>query len=88
MKLIIAVIRDNDNEQVCQALTSKGYGITRVASTGGFLRKGSTTLLICLDDNKVTEAIQTIRDSTSSTEEPGTIRPTLFVIQVENFLKI
>lgn len=80
MKLIIAVIRDNDNEQVCQSLTKQGYGITRVASTGGFLRKGSTTLMICLDDNKVAEAIQTIRESTSSPEEPGTKRATLFVI--------
>ena len=88
MKLIIAVIRDNDNDQVCQALTSRGYGITRVASTGGFLRKGSTTLLICLEDNKVDEAIQTIRDSTSSPEEPGIKRATLFVIQVENFAQI
>jgi uncharacterized protein YaaQ len=88
MKLIIAVIRDNDNDQVCQALTSRGYGIKRVASTGGFLRKGSTTLLICLEDNKVDEAIQTIRDSTSSPEEPGIKRATLFVIQVENFAQI
>ena len=40
MKLVTAIIRDTDNEAISQALTSAGFGVTCIASTGGFLRHG------------------------------------------------
>ena len=88
MKMIIAIIRDVDNESVSQALTSSSFRVTRVASTGGFLRRGSTTLMIGLSDEKVDEAIQIIKNNTTLPEEPGTKRATLFVLNVEHFSQI
>lgn len=100
MKLIIAILRDIDNEQVSKALVIANFRVTRVASTGGFWRRGSTTLMIGVEDEKVEEAIQVIRDQTSpdtekvdtehpaDKEHPGISRATLFVLNVENFTQI
>jgi uncharacterized protein YaaQ len=88
MKMIIAILRDDDNEPVSQALVSSGFRVTRVASTGGFLRRGSTTLMIGVDDEKVDEAIETIRTHVSPSHEPGSRRATLFVLNVEHFAQV
>ena len=45
-KLIIAIIRDDDNENVSARLTAEDFRVTQIASTGGFLRSGRSTLLI------------------------------------------
>jgi len=88
MKMIFAVIRDNDNEAVSQALVNKGFRVTRVASTGGFLRRGSTTLMVGVSNEKVDDAIQVIKDSTSPPDESGIKRATLFVLNVEHYTQI
>jgi len=88
MKMIIAIIGDHDNDPVSGALIQAGFRVTRIASTGAFLRRGSSTLMIGVDDQKVDEAIQVIRDSTTSTGEQGSKRGTLFVINVEHFSQI
>ena len=49
MKMIILIIKDSDSDHVTQALTSADYRVTRVASTGGFLRSGVVTLLLGVD---------------------------------------
>jgi len=88
MKMIIAIIRDSDSENVSQALVSAGLRVTRVASTGGFLRRGSTTLLIGVEDDKVDLAIQVVKDSTTPTEDAELRRATLFVLNVERYAQL
>jgi uncharacterized protein YaaQ len=88
MKMIIAIIHDHDNEPVSQALIASGFRVTRVASTGGFLRRGSSTLMIGVEDEKVDEAIQTLRNTTTPSDDPGQKRCTLFVLDVKNFTQI
>ncbi len=88
MKLIIAILRDSDNEPVSQALIAKGFRVTRIASTGGFLRQGSSTLMIGTDNDKVDEAIELIRTSAAPSMEPGMKRATLFVLPVDNFTQV
>ena len=88
MKLIITIISDQDNEPVSQALIGKGFRVTRIASTGGFLRRGSSTLMIGVEDEKVDQAIEKIQENLSPPAEPGGRRATLFVIGVENFTQI
>ena len=84
MKLLFAVLKDDDVDAVIQALTKDDFRVTRVASTGGFFRKGSTTLLIGVDDDKVETAIQVLRDKT--TVEPNEQkRATVFVVPVSRF---
>lgn len=88
MKLILTIIRDSDNELVSQALIASGFRVTRVASTGGFLRRGSSTLMIGVADEKVDEAINIIQDNAAPPIEPGMKRATLFVLNVEHFSQV
>lgn len=85
MKLIIAIIRDHDNENVSNALTTAGFRITYVASTGGFLHRGSSTLLIGLEDGEVEKALQLVRSSTTPPSEPNTKSATVFVLKVDQY---
>ncbi|WP_027482890.1 cyclic-di-AMP receptor [Deinococcus pimensis] len=55
MKLVLAVVQDADVARVTECLTSRGLTVTRLASTGGFVRAGSTTLLLGVDDERVWE---------------------------------
>lgn len=88
MKLIIAIIRDVDNEAVCQALVRADFRVTQVASTGGFLRKGSTTLMIGVEDERVGEAIKIVREHTTYPQEAGMKRATIFVLNVAQFTQL
>lgn len=88
MKLIFAILRDSDNEPVSQALITEGYRVTRVASTGGFFRRGSTTLLVGVDDEKVKSAIEVVRSNLGPGTEPGASRATIFVVDVEHFVQV
>ena len=84
MKLVIAILKDDDTENVVQSLTSQDFRTTRVASTGGFFHKGSTTLLVGVDEKQVDAAIEVIRKNTAQVA-PGDKRATIFVVPVERF---
>lgn len=88
MKLIVAILRDEDSDHVSQSLISSGFRVTRIASTGGFLRRGSTTFMIGVEDEKVDEAIQLVRESCTVSIQPGLKRATLFVLNVEKYSQI
>lgn len=61
MKLIYAIINNDDSHAVSTALTKSGFSATKLASTGGFLMAGNTTFLVCSEDDKVDEIIDIIR---------------------------
>jgi len=87
MKLILAVVRDIDTENILKILLEKGYQVTRLASSGGFLRKGSTTLMIGIDDGKEKEVIELLK-SAVGTPDPDQHRVTLFVLNATDFEQI
>lgn len=60
MKLVLAVINNDDSAEVTAALTNEGYFITKLSTTGGFLMAGNTTLLIGAEDDEVESIKQTI----------------------------
>jgi uncharacterized protein YaaQ len=85
MKLIVAIINDKDSEIVSQALITQKFRVTHIASSGGFLRRGSTTLVIGVDAEKVDEAIQVIRENCPPPAESGLKQASLFVLNVADF---
>lgn len=85
MKMILAILRDEDNERVSHGLLSQGFRVTRIASTGGWLRRGNTTLMIGVDDDEVNPAIEIIRDNCQAPVEAGQHRATLFVLNVAQY---
>ena len=60
MKLIIAIVQDEDSSKLLSKLMQKGFGVTKLATTGGFLRAGNTTLLLGVDEERISEAIHFI----------------------------
>lgn len=69
MKLIVAVIQDKDANRLVEALVDRGFRATKLASTGGFLKEGNTTLLIGVEDQQVEPAVEVIKRVCQSREE-------------------
>jgi uncharacterized protein YaaQ len=86
MKMIIIIVKDNDADTLTQAFTAGNFRVTRVASTGGFMRSGVVTMLLGVEDAQVDAAIKVVRDAlpVSSDEK----RATLFVVPVQHFEQI
>ena len=61
MKLIIAVVQNEDADAVVDALLENDFRATRLASTGGFLRRGNTTVMIGVQDQQVDHVMDLIR---------------------------
>jgi uncharacterized protein YaaQ len=86
MKMMIVIVKDQDADSLTQELTTANFRVTRIASTGGFLRSGIVTLLMGLDDDQVDDVIGRMRARlASASSEP---RATLFVVPVENFVQV
>ena len=87
MKMVILILKDHDADVVTQALTSAQYRVTRVASTGGFLRSGVVTLLLGVRDERLDPALELIRSKLTPLPS-GERRATLFVVPVERFEQV
>lgn len=87
MKMIILIVKDNDADEVTQALTADSYRVTRIASTGGFLRSGIVTLLIGVRDERA-ELVQELIRKTLPPLPSGEKRATWFVVPVERFEQV
>ena len=72
MKLIIAIVQDEDASRLISNLMSEGYSVTKLATTGGFLRAGNTTLLLGIDDEKIEKAMGIIEHVCKSRKQIAT----------------
>lgn len=68
MKLIVAIVQDQDAPSLVDDLTEQEYRVTKLASTGGFLKSGNTTLLIGVDDAQVDGVINVIEENCKTRE--------------------
>ena len=95
MKLIIAVVQNEDADAVVDALLDARYRATRLASTGGFLRRGSTTIMLGVEDEQVDDVMDIIK----SRAHPRPVahpqgRPvqagaaTVFVLELEQYERL
>lgn len=69
MKLVVAVVQDQDSNRLSNALTKNGFRATKLASTGGFLRSGNTTFLIGTEDSLIPQVLDIIRDHCRAREQ-------------------
>lgn len=65
MKLVLAIVSNDDSNMVSTALTREGFHVTKLATTGGFLMAGNTTFLAGVDDDKVDQVIEIIAAQSS-----------------------
>ena len=73
MKLLIAIVQDADVNFLIDSLTEKGYRITKLSTTGGFLKKGNTTLLIGVEEEKLDEVLEIIEKNCKKRNTTTTI---------------
>ena len=69
MKLILAIVSNDDSNAVSTALNKASFQVTKLATTGGFLSLGNTTLLIGCADELVEQAIGIISDESKRRTE-------------------
>lgn len=58
MKLIYAIVNNDDTYAVSKGLSAEGIRATKLATTGGFLLKGNTTYMICCEDDMVDKVVE------------------------------
>ncbi|HET8524664.1 MAG TPA: cyclic-di-AMP receptor [Thermomicrobiales bacterium] len=94
-KLIIGVVQNEDADGVVDALLEDDFRATRLASTGGFLRRGNTTLMIGADEDQVDRVLDLIRQHAKSGAVPaeeGDASPpaaaTIFVLDLEEYQRL
>ncbi len=86
MKIIYAIIHEKDIGLVIETLIEHGYTVTRMASTGGFLRLGNITLLIGVEPDKVPAVIALLKECCTPTH-PNQYAATIFVVDMPVFRK-
>jgi uncharacterized protein YaaQ len=60
MKLVMAIVQQKDAGKLIDALNESEIQATVLASTGGFLREGNSTILTGIDDSLVEKVISVI----------------------------
>lgn len=75
MKLVFAIVQDEDAHKLVDKLMENNFGVTKLASTGGFLRSGNTTLIIGVDTEKVDEVIDIIGEVAKTRTQIATAPP-------------
>ncbi|NWF64292.1 MAG: cyclic-di-AMP receptor [Chloroflexi bacterium] len=86
MKMIIVIVNDQDADTLTSSCTHAGFRVTRVASTGGFLRSGVVTMLLGVEDPQVDAVIETIRKALPSKRREK--RATVFVVPVAHYEQV
>ena len=88
MKMIIAVVRDVDEEAVVKALLDEKFRVTQIASSGGFFHRGNATLMMGVDETQVDHAIQLIREHCEPTLDLAVKHATVFVLNIDRFEQV
>ena len=68
MKLLFAVVQNDDVKGLVKTLIEHEVSVTRISSTGGFLRGGNTTLMIGVEDTRVHSTLELIKSHSSRRE--------------------
>lgn len=62
MKLVLAIVQDDDAIDLIEELTDNNFRVTKLATTGGFLKSGNTTLMIGVEKEVVKDVVNIIED--------------------------
>ena len=70
MKLILAIVNNDDGPMITAQLNKKGVYTTKIASTGGFLSAGNMTFISGVEDEKVEEVVEIIKAYSRKRNQP------------------
>lgn len=86
-KLILAIISAEAIDAVSRTLVENQFPVTQIASVGGFLRRGSTTLVIGVDEAQVQQVLTHIREVCAGLTKPEGHAATVFVLSATQFIQ-
>ncbi|SFH75958.1 cyclic-di-AMP receptor [Pisciglobus halotolerans] len=69
MKLVLAIVQDKDGNRLSNEFIENGIRATKLSTTGGFLKAGNTTFIIGIEEERVDEVLDIIRENCSSREQ-------------------
>ena len=89
MKLLLSILDDRSAGRVSDALVADKFGVTRLNTVGGFLRRGNATLLVGVEEHQLDGALGVMRSAyggrPSSSDSPS---GPVFVLDVERFERV
>ena len=80
MKMVVLVLSNAQADEVVEALLGQGQRVTRLASTGGFLRQGNTTLIVGTEEPAVPAILESVQQ-----RAPGALAVVLPLERYERF---
>lgn len=69
MKLVVAVVHDEDENGLIKKLNKAGFSSTKLASTGGFLKQGNTTIMVGVNKEKVDQVLDIIKEECTTRKQ-------------------
>ena len=66
MKLIVAIVHNEDAGALVDALLEHEYRTTRLQSSGGFLKQSNATIVVGVEDEKVEDVMAIVRENCTS----------------------
>jgi uncharacterized protein YaaQ len=63
MKLVVAIVHNEDAGVLVDALLEHEYRATRLHSSGGFLKQGNASVIVGVEDDRVDEVMAIVRDN-------------------------
>lgn len=90
MKLILAIIQDHVAQDVLHELSENKIRATKLSSTGGFFKKGNTTILIGIEDEKVDRVKEMILNISKNKESVDdiTANTVMFVLNMNQLVRM
>jgi uncharacterized protein YaaQ len=88
MKMVMVILEDTDSNQVMKSLHQAGFPLTLIDTTGGFLRRGNSTIIAGVSDNQVDRVVDLINQECSPSGNPFKKQATLMVFNVDHFEQI
>lgn len=61
MKLVLAIVQDEDANALSESLLAEHFSLTRISTAGGFLREGNVSFLLGVDEELLGQLLSIIR---------------------------
>ena len=90
MKLILAIIQDHIAQDVLNELSENKVRATKLSSTGGFFKKGNTTILIGIEEEKLDRVKEMILNISKNKEtvDDKTANTVMFVLNMDQVIRV
>ena len=66
MKLIVAIVHNEDAGALVDGLLDREYRATRLHSSGGFLKQSNATIIVAVENDQVDTIVDIVRDTCTS----------------------